>query len=438
MGILGVINSDPEINKIINDAVGSGAQRRYVPRYLSDEDDIQEFLHYDLPEIVLINFSDPHINIDRIVTLIQNDKWILDFGIIGIFYSDTTKEETCLEKYKSINILTMMDVHRLRTHLVRNIQIIEDNYQIITQREFARNLLDGGVSGSFVIENDILPIPLYAGMGATILAQRGLINPQDKMQLQLALAELIVNAVEHGNCGITYDEKKAGMEKGLSVVELVAERRKDPAVMKKKVEFLWDIQAGQTNFVVRDEGNGFDVRSHLEKVAAQDKMSLHGRGIRIASNYATKLRYNKKGNEVTLVLNHDDSVEHEVPTGFSKERVRNVKAGEIVLNEDEPSDFLYYIISGSYSVYHKSRKVGVLSPQDIFMGEIAFLLNQPRSASVHADQPGKLVPLSRKSLVDIIRNYPHYGIFFSRLLARRLVRANEQNVALREMSASDE
>jgi CRP-like cAMP-binding protein len=146
--------------------------------------------------------------------------------------------------------------------------------------------------------------------------------------------------------------------------------------------------------------------------------------------FSTKLKYNDTGNEVTLVLQHNDSVEHEVPAGFSKEQVINVKAGDIVIHENDPSDYLYYIISGTYTVFHKSKKVGVLSPQDIFMGEIAFLLNQKRSASVRADKPGKLVPLSRKSLITIIREYPHYGIFLTRLLARRLVRANDQTVAL--------
>jgi len=432
MSVLGIINSDPEIKQRIDDAVKKDPSGEYSPRYLSEKEEILEFLNYELPEIVLINFGDPAIDIDDIITGFQNDKHLLNFGIIGIFSSETTKEETYLSKYKSINLLTMMDINRLRSHLVKNIQIIEQNYQIIFQREFSRDFLSGS-SGCFTIENDILPIPLYAGIGATIVAQRDLISPDHKMQLQLALGELIVNAVEHGNCGITYDEKTVGMENGLSVVELVAERCKDPEIKNKKVEFLWDIQRDQTTFIIRDEGIGFDVKAHLKKIEEQDMLSLHGRGIKIASMFSTAIKYNDKGNEVTLVLEHDDSIEHLVPNGFAREAVINVKKGDIVIKEDEPSDFLYYIVSGNYSVYHKSEKVGSLSPQDIFMGEIAFLLNQKRSASVCADGQGKLVPLSRKSLVTIIREYPHYGIFISRLLARRLVRANEQNVALSEM-----
>jgi CRP-like cAMP-binding protein len=431
MGVLGFINSDPAVKKAVEAAVLANPKAEYDVRFFSEEEEILEFLNYDLPEMVIINFSDPSINIDSVISHIRDDKWILNFGILGFYSGEKDQEEALLTKYKTINLLALLDHSRIRSHLVKNLQIIAQNYQIIFQREFSRNLLDGA-SGSFTIENDILAIPLYAGITATILAQRGLINPDNKMHLQLALGELIVNAVEHGNCGISYEEKTMGMENGLSVVELVAERCKDPLIRNKKVDLIWDIHPEESVFVIRDEGEGFDVRAYLKKISSQDMMSLHGRGIKMASAFSTELKYNEKGNQVTLILKHDASVEHEVPVGFSHEQVVNVRKGDIVLREDEPSDYLYYIVSGKYTVFHNLKQVGTLSPQDIFMGEIAFLLNQRRSASVRAERPGKLIRLTRKTFVSIIREYPHYGIFLSKLLAKRLVRSNDQNAALME------
>ena len=426
MNTLAVINSDPKITRLISDIFQEGSVQQYNPVFLTNQNEVWDFLDYNLPELALINFADPNINIEEIANFIQNDQCFLDFGIIGIFSGEKEKEVSYLQKYKSINILIMLDTNLLKSHLVKIIKIIEENYHIIRQREFSRGILDGS-SGSFIIKNDILSIPLYAGIPSTILAQRGLLNPENKMHLQLALGELIINAIEHGNCGITHEEKSEALAKGISAVDMIAERCKNPEIRKKKVELLWDIQSDKTSFVISDEGNGFDVKSYIKKFSEHDKMKQHGLGIKMASMLATKLLYNKKGNVVTLILKHDDSVEHEVPVGFSQEQVHNFNVGDIVLRENEPSDYLYYIISGSYSVYHKSRKVGVLSPQDIFMGEIAFLLNQPRSATVKADKPGKLVSISKKALVDIIRKYPHYCFFLSRLLARRLVRANVHN-----------
>ena len=439
MSTLGIINSDPKIKELVEFAfqqenglsVGFGS---VVPNnnndllFLIEEDEILEFLNYALPELVVINFSDPKINIEGIINHIKNDKWILNFGIIGLFSHEKDKEEQLLRKYKAINVLTLLDNYRLRTHLVKSIQIIEQNYQIIFQREFTKNLLEGA-SGSFTIENDLLAVPLYSGIGATILAQRGLINPDSKMHLQLALAELIVNAIEHGNCGITYEEKTKALDEGISPVDLIAEKCKDPKINEKKVTFNWEIKPDRAIFIIHDEGKGFDVKSHIEKVTNQDKYSLHGRGIQMAASLSHELKYNSKGNQVALVINHDISVEHEVPVGFSREQTVHVKKGDIVLREGEPSDYLYYISSGTYEVIHNDRQVGSLSPQDIFMGEMSFLLNQRRSATIRATSKGKLILLTQKTFINVIREYPHYGIFLSKLIARRLVRSNEQTAA---------
>ena len=429
MSTLGIINSDPEIKRLVESAFQENPSDYYDLLFLVQEEEILNFLNYTLPELVVINFSDPEINVEGIIDHIKNDKWILNLGIIGLFSYGKDNEEELLKRYKTINVLTQLDSYQLKTHLVKSIQIIEQNYQIIFQREFSQNLLEGA-SGSFTIDNELLAGTLYSGIGATILAQRGLINPDSKMHLQLALAELIINAIEHGNCGISYEEKTKALSNGISAAELIAEKCKDPGVKARKTIFTWEIKQDKSIFIITDEGKGFDVKAHVEKLKSQDKYSLHGRGIRMAASFSHRLKYNPKGNQAALFVDHDITVEHEVPEGFSREQLVLVKKGDIVLREGEPSDYLYYISSGTYEVFHNGKQVGALSPQDIFMGEMSFLLNQRRSATIKATSAGKLVHLTKKAFINVIREYPHYGIFLSKLLAKRLVRSNEQ-IALR-------
>jgi len=428
MGTLGIINSDPEIKKSMVFAFQETPDQKNDLLFLVQENEINEFLNFALPELVVINFSDPIINISKIVDQIQNDKWILNFGIIGVFDGTVDKEADLLKKYKAINVLTMLDYCRIKSHLVKSVEIIMQNYQIIFQREFTKTFLEGA-SGSFVIDNDLLAVPLYAGIGATILSQRGLINPDSKMHLQLALIELIVNAIEHGNCGISYEEKTKALGEGLSSVDLIAEKCKNPAIRAKKVFFKWEIKTDESSFIIADQGNGFDVKAYQEKVKKQSNYSLHGRGIKIAAGLFRRIRYNATGNQVALFVNHDTSVEHEIPAGFSGEQIIMIKKGEVVLWEGAPSDCLFYISSGTYEVLHNDKPVGYLSAQDIFMGEMSFLLNQRRSATIRAKSAGKLIRLTQKTFVNIIRENPHYGVFLSKLLAKRLVRSNEQAAA---------
>jgi len=425
MSTLGIVNSNNDIREKIENIFNNNKNHSIDLLFLSEEDEILEFLKYALPEIVIFNFSDTQININGIINQIQNDKWILNFGIIGVFDNTKDKEEELLKKYKNINVLAMLDKTWVSTHLIKSIDIIQRNYQIIFQREFAKTFLEGA-SGRFIIDNDILAVPLYAGIGATILAQRGLINPDSKMHIQLALHELIINAIEHGSCGITYEEKSKALESGMTPVELIAEKCKDPAISAKKVFFSWNIKPDKSTFIIQDQGNGFDVNAYIERMKTQDDYSLHGRGIKMASMLSHKLKYNEKGNQAALIINNDFSVEHEVPEGFTHEKVVNVKKGDIILQEGDPSDFLYYISSGTYEVIHQDKQVGILSAQDIFMGEMSFLLNQRRSATIKATSTGKLILLTQKTFINIIREYPHYGIFLSKLLAKRLLRTNMQ------------
>jgi len=425
MSTLGVINSDSKIKESVELVYSQNSGYNKDLLFLDNENEILEFIKYALPELVVINFSDPKIDIDKIIKQIQNDKWILNFGIIGIFDNSRDKEEDFLKKLKNINVLVMLDSLWIKSHLAKSIESIEQNYQIIFQREFTKTFLEGA-SGHFILNNDLLTVPLYAGIGATILSQRGLINPDSKMHLQLALNELIVNAIEHGNCGISYEEKTKSLESGITSVDLITKKCEDPKINAKKVFFSWEIKPDKSTFVIRDEGNGFDVKTYIEKVKKQSSYSLHGRGIKMAAMLSHKLKYNSKGNQVSLIINHDKSVDYEVPAGFTGEKVVFVKKGDIIMREGERSDYLYYISSGTYEVIHNEKKVGSLSAQDIFMGEMSFLLDQRRSATIKAVSDGKLILLTQKIFINIIREYPHYGVFLSKLLAKRLMRSNDQ------------
>ena len=434
MNLVGVISSDTKLNETIRTELEGRVGGHYLLSFPT-VDDVMEFLSFELPEIVAVNLSDTEIDVDGIIHQIRDDSWLHNFGIIGLFDQDKHDEEELLARLKNVNVLALLNYSRVSSHIAKSVQIIDQNRQIIFQSELSSRFFERA-SGSFTIENDVLAASLYSSIAATTLAQRGYINPDTKMRLQLALAELVTNGIEHGNCGITYEEKSQFLEQGLSVVDLVEEKCKDPLIAAKRVRFEYDIRPDSTRFLVCDEGDGFDVTGLNNKLKIEGQMSLHGRGIKMAAALASKLAYNKKGNEVTLVFPHDDAVTRDTPAGFTDEEVIYTKKGDIVMREGESSNYLYYIASGTFSVFHNARHVGMLTPADIFTGEMSFLLNNRRSATVRAEGDGKLIKISRKSFVTVIKEYPHYGIFLSKLLARKLVRANVRSVLIQQRQGS--
>jgi CRP-like cAMP-binding protein len=155
----------------------------------------------------------------------------------------------------------------------------------------------------------------------------------------------------------------------------------------------------------------------------------------MARSFSKRLSYNSKGNEATLTIEHRPT-DMASPQGFREEEAVKIKRGDIVFREGEASTFVYYILSGRFSIFHKKQHVGFITPADIFMGEMSFLLDNRRSATVRAEEDGKLIRIPKKSFIKVIKSYPHYGIFLSRLLARKLARTNDTTA--RYMSGQEE
>jgi CRP-like cAMP-binding protein len=153
-------------------------------------------------------------------------------------------------------------------------------------------------------------------------------------------------------------------------------------------------------------------------------------GIRMAGLYVDTLSYNDRGNEVTFSISHRKAESNVIPKIFERAEEVRYKDGERVCSEGEESDALYYIVSGTLYVYSKGKLVSALTPDDIFMGEMSFLLSNRRSATVVAKGDTVLIRISKQDFVNMIKENPHYGIFPARLLAQRLARLNSRTVRL--------
>ncbi|MDR2490745.1 MAG: cyclic nucleotide-binding domain-containing protein [Spirochaetaceae bacterium] len=424
--MIAVINSDKEIENAIETALMADGFESKELKFINSEDTIFDFVKFYFPEIIIINLSDPALNIDDAVSAINQDRRFLNFGVIGIFSASGEDEQKLLAKYRTSNVITFLENYRIRSNLAMIVKIILQNYQLIFQSDFASNMREWA-NGSLYLENNLQAVSSYTGIITTMLVRRGIIRPESKIQLQLALEELIVNGIEHGNCGISYDEKTKGMESGKSVLELIAEKITDPKIAAKKVEVGWNIKENETILSIIDQGVGFDVIKLLEKLKSQDAYLGHGRGIRIASAIAREVKYSKKGNKVSMYLTNED-VEHDAPPGLLFGEPFIVKKGDVIIREGEASDCLFYITSGRYGVYVNDKRIDTITPNEIFLGEMAFILNQSRTATIIAECPGKLIRITHKVFIDIIREYPHYIMFLSRLIAQRLLRRSEKKV----------
>jgi CRP-like cAMP-binding protein len=419
-----VVSSDARLNEVIKLECGRFGSE-FVPVFLDDTAEVVEFLKYELPEIKILYFSDRKADAIGILREIKGDPWLHYGGIIAVH--DDIDEKEVLEAVRDVNVMAVLRKREFMTNLPRLLKIVRQNKQILFQRGIQQHLLKT-ISGSFVLDNDPLDVTTYANLITNYLYNAALISKDDKEKLHVALLELLINAIEHGNCKIEFDEKTAWLEGGRDIMDLIREKNRDPAIKARKVYLSYTITPERSRFQIRDEGAGFDWRSRL--ASTPDRPGLHGMGVKMASLYVQQLSYNERGNELSFEVEHRKAESNLIPRIFASATETRFIDGEYVTREGEESDSLFYIVSGTLYVYSKGKLVSSLTPDDIFLGEMSFLLSNRRSATIVSKGPSVLIKISKQDFVNLIKENPHYGIFLARLLAQRLARLNARTARL--------
>ena len=122
----------------------------------------------------------------------------------------------------------------------------------------------------------------------------------------MGLTELMVNAVEHGNLGITYDEKSALNESG-TWNEEISRRLTLDENSNKTVSVDFSSSSTTIEITISDQGSGFDWQSYMD-FDPNRIMDNHGRGIAVANKLSfSNVSYRGKGNIVCAQLNLEPS-----------------------------------------------------------------------------------------------------------------------------------
>lgn len=406
-----------------NACANSGEE--FFPIILEKSDETISYFNYELPEIKIIDFGDEGVNATEIMKVIHDDPWLLFGGIIAIV--NNHQQKTALEKERDPNILLVLRRPDFEANADRILRILTQNQQFLFNRGMQQQM-NTNETGSFVSDNDPMDILFYCNLITSYLYNTNRIDDEGRAGVQGALMELLLNAVEHGNCKIGYDEKTAWLSEGKNMLDLIAAKSKEPQATNKKVYISYDISNMRTRISVRDDGEGFDWRKRL---AGELTAGLHGMGIKLAESFVSSVSYNAKGNEASFEIANQRDSTNLIPVIMQEQQVLTFEDRQLVCREDEVSNDLFYIRSGKYAVYIQRKLVTVLTPNDIFIGEMSFLLNDRRSATIMSVGNGSLVKIPKMEFISLIREHPHYGIFLSRLLAQRLARQSNQTVQIR-------
>ena len=106
----------------------------------------------------------------------------------------------------------------------------------------------------------------------------GVIKPE-RSNLFVALDEAFVNAVKHGN---KFD-------------------------VQKMVRITAEVSSKEARFTIEDEGEGFDVNSIPDPLDPENLFKTSGRGVLFIYNIMDEVKYNDRGNRLTMVKRSENT-----------------------------------------------------------------------------------------------------------------------------------
>jgi anti-sigma regulatory factor (Ser/Thr protein kinase) len=128
--------------------------------------------------------------------------------------------------------------------------------------------------------------------------QIGLGDDVDRMQIGVALEEALTNSLYHGNLEISSELREKDFATYYSTYET---RSKASPYVERRIFVDAKITADEAEFIIRDEGPGFDPSSLPDPTDPANLERLSGRGVLLMRTFMDEVVYNATGNEVRMV-----------------------------------------------------------------------------------------------------------------------------------------
>lgn len=161
-------------------------------------------------------------------------------------------------------------------------------------------------ASTFILDNDkemIPPLVRYLQEG---LEHIDLCGQAERTRIGIAVDEALVNALYHGNLDIGSELREMDYE---AYYELVEQRLRTSPYCDRKLHVNVSMSADKAEFIIRDEGDGFDPSALPDPTDPRNLDKVAGRGVYLMQTFMDEVIFNEVGNEVTLIKRRNSKKE---------------------------------------------------------------------------------------------------------------------------------
>lgn len=250
-----------------------------------------EKFHHAKPDVVISDIRMPEMDGMKLLETIRSEA--KDIFIIIVTGHGT--EELALKALQlgaNNYIKKPLDLSDLKVLLRRF-------YNILKSKELESNIPELISTRSFELEFST-DIDLVPAIVQYLINKTGhLFTNKEKIQIELGLSELIINAIEHGNLAITNSEKNESLNRN-ELSQLYEQRMSIDKYKNRKVKINYKYENNICHWEIEDEGEGFNWK-HVP-IPTDNRLihELHGRGIFLSKLQFDMLEYQGRGNLVKI------------------------------------------------------------------------------------------------------------------------------------------
>ncbi len=286
-----IADDDVDLRDMLRLAVQS---QGYIPIEASNAKEAIELFEVHGPGIVISDYAMPGGDGLELLRAIRSQR----ADTIVIMLTGCGKEEVAAEamRLRANNYLTkpirmeeLLSLLHKYSRILEERTIEEEILGMILRREFTMQFANR--------------VDIVSKIADQLVRETGTrIDAHSRYSVHLGLYEILINAIEHGNLGITFEEKSRALESSeRPLAQLYEERLADPKLADRKVTVEFKMDHEKCEWIIEDEGEGFDWSRTAEQMSEGLSETLNGRGIFLAKFQFDEIEYMGRGNRVRLV-----------------------------------------------------------------------------------------------------------------------------------------
>ncbi len=150
----------------------------------------------------------------------------------------------------------------------------------------------------FVLENDLSLLAVVVTYMQQTMHSMGLFDEAERLRIGVALEEVLLNAMFHGNLELSSTLREDDMPTYHDMARL---RSTELPYRERKIYFEAHLTRSAVQFTVRDEGPGFNPQDLPDPTDPANINRVSGRGLLLMHTFMDEVTFNTTANEVCMI-----------------------------------------------------------------------------------------------------------------------------------------